>query len=202
MFDRFSENARKAMGLARQAALNLNHDYIGTEHMLLGMIEERDGVAADVLARLDVQPEVIREEVEKRVARGSHQVTMGQLPFTASGKKALEHTVAAASNLGHSYIGTEHLLLGLITGPDGIAADALRCAGVYIEPARAAVKEVVGEGAVDAEPIIDKVHGAGAMSDLLELLEQQNATLIDRVNELEARVRRLEERDGGELPYV
>ena len=114
MFDRFTDRARRVMGLARQEAQRFNHEYIGTEHILLGLIQEGSGVAANVLRNLDIDLDKIRREVEKIVQSGPSMVTMGQLPFTPRAKKVLELSVEEASNLGHNYIGTEHLLLGLI----------------------------------------------------------------------------------------
>ena len=96
MFDRFTDRARKVMGLARQEAQRFNHDYIGTEHILLGLIQEGSGVAADVLKNLDVDPKKIRQEIEKLVSHGTTMVTMGQLPFTPRAKRVLELSMEEA----------------------------------------------------------------------------------------------------------
>ena len=141
MFDRFTDRARKVMGLARQEAQRFNHDYIGTEHILLGLIQEGSGVAADVLKNLDVDLKKIRQEVEKLVSHGTTMVTMGQLPFTPRAKKVLELALEEASNLGHNYIGTEHLLLGLYHDPGSIAAQVLADLG----PDKQAVHDKVVE---------------------------------------------------------
>ena len=133
MFDRFTDRARKVMGLARQEAQRFNHDYIGTEHVLLGLVQEGSGVAASVLKNLDIDLKKIRQEVEKLVSTGTTMVTMGQLPFTPRAKKVLELSLEVASNLGHTYIGTEHLLLGLIRESDGIAAQVLKNLKVKVE---------------------------------------------------------------------
>ncbi|HEY7515471.1 MAG TPA: Clp protease N-terminal domain-containing protein, partial [Vicinamibacteria bacterium] len=114
MFDRFTDRARKVVGWSRQEAQRFQHDYIGTEHILLGLIREGGGVAADVLRNLSVDPLRVREEVEKRMKAGTASVTMGQLPFTPRAKRVLELSLEEARDLGHNYIGTEHLLLGLI----------------------------------------------------------------------------------------
>src|SRR5881227_4089918 len=114
MYERFTDRARKVMQLANQEAQRFNHEYIGTEHILLGLVKEGSGVAANVLKNLDIDLKKIRLEVEKLVKAGPSMVTMGQLPFTPRAKKVLELSVEEASNLGHNYIGTEHLLLGLI----------------------------------------------------------------------------------------
>ncbi|MCZ6574014.1 MAG: NDP-hexose 4-ketoreductase, partial [Planctomycetota bacterium] len=144
MFDRFTDRARKVMGLARQEAQRFNHDYIGTEHILLGLIQEGSGVAADVLKNLDVDLKRIRQEVEKLVSHGTTMVTMGQLPFTPRAKKVLELALEEASNLGHNYIGTEHLLLGLIREQEGIAAQVLQNIKVRLEDVREEVLELLG----------------------------------------------------------
>jgi ATP-dependent Clp protease ATP-binding subunit ClpC len=148
MFDRFTDRARKVMGLARQEAQRFNHDYIGTEHILLGLVQEGSGVAASVLKNLDIDLKKIRQEVEKLVSTGTTMVTMGQLPFTPRAKKVLELSLEEASNLGHTYIGTEHLLLGLIRESEGIAAQVLRNLKVKVEDVREEVLELLG-----AEPV-------------------------------------------------
>src|SRR5687767_11857271 len=153
MFDRFTDRARKVMGLARQEAQRFNHDYIGTEHILLGLVQEGSGVAASVLKNLDIDLKKIRQEVEKLVSTGTTMVTMGQLPFTPRAKKVLELSLEEASNLGHTYIGTEHLLLGLIRESEGIAAQVLRNLKVKVEDVREEVLELLG-----AEP----AEGGGA----------------------------------------
>jgi ATP-dependent Clp protease ATP-binding subunit ClpC len=144
MFDRFTDRARKVMGLARQEAQRFNHDYIGTEHVLLGLVQEGSGVAATVLKNLDIDLKKIRQEVEKLVSTGTTMVTMGQLPFTPRAKKVLELSLEEASNLGHTYIGTEHLLLGLIRESEGIAAQVLRNLKVKVEDVREEVLELLG----------------------------------------------------------
>jgi uncharacterized glyoxalase superfamily protein PhnB len=154
MFDRFSERARKTMVLARQEARRFNHDYIGTEHILLGLIQEGSGVAAQVLRNLEVDSRKIRDDVEQIVKKGARPVPMGQLPFTPRGKKVLEHSLEEAQKLGHNYIGTEHLLLGLVHENEGIAAQVLLRLGTKLERVREEVVELVGEspGAGPAAP--------------------------------------------------
>ncbi len=141
MFDRFTDRARKVMGLARQEAQRFNHQYIGTEHILLGLIQEGSGVAANVLRNLDVDPDKIRQEVEKIVQDGPTMATLGQLPFTPRAKKVLELASEEATNLRHNYIGTEHLLLGLIRENEGVAAQVLMNLGLKLEEVR---EEVLG----------------------------------------------------------
>ena len=133
MFDRFTDRAKKVMNLARQEAQRFNHEYLGTEHILLGLVQEGSGVAANVLKNMGIDLNKIRMEVEKIVKTGPSMVTMGQLPFTPRAKKVLELSMEEAGNLGHNYIGTEHLLLGLIKENEGIAAQVLLNLGVKLK---------------------------------------------------------------------
>jgi ATP-dependent Clp protease ATP-binding subunit ClpC len=151
MFDRFTDRARKVMGLARQEAQRFNHQYIGTEHILLGLIQEGSGVAANVLRNLEVDPEKIRVEVEKIVQDGPTMVTMGQLPFTPRAKKVLELASEEASGLRHNYIGTEHLLLGLIRENEGVAAQVLMNLNLKLEDVREEVLELLGADMSNSE---------------------------------------------------
>ncbi len=144
MFDRFTDRAKKVMSFARQEAMKFNHEYIGTEHILLGLVQEGSGVAANVLKNMTVDLEKIRHEVEKIVKTGPSMVTMGQLPFTPRAKKVLELSLEEASQLSHNYIGTEHLLLGLIRENEGIAAQVLMNLGVKLEEVREEVLEFLG----------------------------------------------------------
>jgi dipeptidase E len=139
MFDRFSDRSKKVLSLARQAALRLDHECIGTEHMLLGLLEIEDGVAAAVLKDLGVDRTALRAEFEGRQQAGPLPVERGQLPFTPAAKGVLEEAMAEAADLGHHYIGSEHLLLGLLRSAGTEAEAALRGAGASHEAARAAV---------------------------------------------------------------
>ncbi len=156
MFDRFTDRARKVMGLARQEAQRLNHDFIGTEHILLGLVQEGSGVAANVLKNLDVDLKKIRTEVERLVKAGPNMVTLGQLPFTPRAKKVLELALEEASSLGHNYIGTEHILLGLIKEKDGKAAKVLTNLSVKLETVREEVLDFLG-----ADPAKPETPGSG-----------------------------------------
>ncbi len=144
MFDRFTDRARKVMQLARSEAMRFNHEYIGTEHILLGLIQEGSGVAANVLKNLGLDLSKIRHEVEKTVKAGPNMVTIGQLPFTPRAKKVLEFGVEEATALGHNYIGTEHLLLGLLRETGGKAAQVLLNLGVRLQEVREEVLELLG----------------------------------------------------------
>ncbi len=144
MFDRFTDRARKVMNLAKAEAQRLNHEYIGTEHILLGLVQEGSGVAANVLRGMGIDLKHIRTEVEKLVKGSATMVPMGNLPFTPRAKKVLELSLEEASQLGHNYIGTEHLLLGLIKESEGIAARVLTNLTVKLEDVREEVLEFLG----------------------------------------------------------
>ena len=193
MFDRFTDRARKVMGLARQEAQRLNHEYIGTEHILLGLVQEESGVAANVLKNMDVDLKKIRIEVEKLVQSGGATVTMGQLPFTPRAKKVLEYALEEASQLGHNYIGTEHLLLGLLRESDGVAAQVLLNLGLKLEEVREEVLELLGAELPSQEekgsrgPKKSKTPALDAFGrDLTELAREEKLDpVIGRVNEIE-----------------
>ena len=130
MQDKFTERVRKVMYLAREEAGRLQHDYIGTEHLLLGLIREGEGIAANVLTNLGLDLEVIRQTVESMVAAPGSTLTLGEIPFTPKAKRVLELAIEEARQLGHNYVGTEHLLLGLIREGEGVAARVLQELGV------------------------------------------------------------------------
>jgi ATP-dependent Clp protease ATP-binding subunit ClpC len=132
------------MALANQEAQRLNHEYIGTEHILLGLVKEGSGVGATVLKQLDVDLRKVRMEVEKLVKSGPDMVTMGKLPQTPRAKKVIEYAIEEARNLGHNYVGTEHLLLGLLREQDGVAAQVLVNLGLKLEDVREEVLNLLG----------------------------------------------------------
>ena len=144
MFNRFTERARKVILLAKEEAKRFNHDYIGTEHILLGLIREGEGVAAAVLQNLGLSSDQIRLEVEKLVQLGPSTIVSGDIPFTPKAKKVIELAMDEARNLGHNYIGTEHLLLGLIREGEGIAAQVLVNLGLDLGKVRQEVMELLG----------------------------------------------------------
>jgi len=146
-YDRFTDRARKVMAFARQEAQRFNHDYIGTEHLLLGLIKEGTGVAANVLRNLDVDIKKIRLEVEKMVQSSPDVVTKGQLPFTPRAKKVIEFSLEEARSLGHNYIGTEHILLGLLRENEGVAAHVLMNLGLKLEDVREEALGLLGSDA-------------------------------------------------------
>jgi len=155
MFERFTDRARKVMALANQEAQRFNHEYIGTEHILLGLVKEGSGVGANVLKNLDVDLRKVRLEVEKLVKSGPDMVTMGKLPQTPRAKKVIEYAIEEARNLNHNYVGTEHLLLGLLREHEGVAAQVLMNLGLKLEEVREEVLNLLGAG-VDPEEAAGK----------------------------------------------
>jgi ATP-dependent Clp protease ATP-binding subunit ClpC len=151
MYERFTDRARKVMQLANQEAQRFNHEYIGTEHVLLGLIKEGSGVAANVLKNLDVDLRKIRLEVEKLVQSGPDMVTMGKLPQTPRAKKVIEYSMEEARNLNHNYVGTEHILLGLLREQEGVAAQVLMNLGLKLEDVREEVLNLLGHGVEGGE---------------------------------------------------
>ena len=163
MFERFTDRARKVMALANQEAQRFNHEFIGTEHILLGLVKEGSGVGATVLKNLDVDIKKLRLEVEKMVKSGPDMVTMGKLPQTPRAKKVIEYAVEEARSLNHNYVGTEHILLGLLRETEGIAAQVLMHLGLKLEDVRQEVLNLLGagvdEGPAGLEMKIDPVMG-------------------------------------------
>ena len=145
-FDKFTDRARKVLTLAQEEAQRFNHNYIGTEHLLLGLVREGDGVAAKVLANMGVQLPKVRSAVEFIIGRGESMI-MGEIGLTPRAKKVIELAVDEARRLNHHYIGTEHLLLGLVREGEGVAAGVLESLGVNLEKVRAQVMQVVSQSA-------------------------------------------------------
>ena len=142
MFDRFSDRARKAMSYSRQEAERLGHDYIAPEHILLGILKEGGGVAATVFIRIGLSLQEIQTELEKRLVKGSAESNVGQLPFTPPSRKVLEFTIDEARLMDHNYVGTEHLLLGMLRHHENYAAQVLWDFGLRLETARERVYEI------------------------------------------------------------
>ncbi|MCM8794967.1 MAG: ATP-dependent Clp protease ATP-binding subunit [Candidatus Omnitrophica bacterium] len=191
MFNRFTERARKVILLAKEEAKRFNHDYIGTEHILLGLIREGEGVAAAVLQNLGLSSDQIRLEVEKLVQLGPSTIVSGDIPFTPKAKKVIELAMDEARNLGHNYIGTEHLLLGLIREGEGIAAQVLVNLGLDLGKVRQEVMELLGSTApgysVGPAPAKTKTPALDAFGRDLTQLAKENKLdpVIGRKNEIE-----------------
>jgi len=196
MFNRFTERARKVLLLAKEEARRFNHDYIGTEHILLALISEREGVAAVVLQNLGVNLDIVKQETEKLMhPEGQAPIASTDLPFTPRAKKVLELSAEEARNMGHNYIGTEHLLLGLMKEQEGVASQILMGLGIDANIARKAVLELLGgnvssstglppaspQAATRKTPALDSFG-----RDLTELANQgQLDPVIGRKNEIE-----------------
>ncbi len=143
-YDKFTEQARKVLSLAREEAQRFQHDYIGTEHLLLGLVCEGEGVAAKVLSNLGVELTKVRSTIEFIVGRGD-RIVLGEIGLTPRAKKVIELAVDEARRLNHHYIGTEHLLLGLVREGEGIAAGALESLGVNLEKVRTQTIRVLNQ---------------------------------------------------------
>jgi len=205
MYERFTDRARRVMTLANQEAQRFNHEYVGTEHVLLGLIKEGSGVAANVLKNLDVDLRKIRNEVEKIVQAGPDMVTMGKLPQTPRAKKVIEYAIEEARNLNHNYVGTEHLLLGLLREQEGVAAQVLMNLSLKLDEVREEVLNLLGHG-MDAGGEGERAAGAkGNKSktpaldsfgrDLTDLARQSKLDpVIGRQNEIERVVQILSRR--------
>lgn len=144
MYERFTDRARKVMQLANQGALRFNHEYIGTEHILVGLLKEGSGVAAAVLTNLNVSLQAIRDVIESIVVPGREPVMMGRLPHSPRARKAIDFSIEEARNLNHNYVGTEHMLLGLIREEEGVAAQVLTNCGVKLDAVREEVLKLLG----------------------------------------------------------
>ena len=142
MFERFTDRARRVVVLAQEEARLLNHSYIGTEHILLGLIHEGEGVAAKALESLGISLEAVRSQVEEMIGQGGSSPS-GHIPFTPRAKKVLELSLREALQLGHNYIGTEHILLGLIREGEGVAAQVLIKLGADLSRVRQQVIQLL-----------------------------------------------------------
>ncbi len=181
-FDRFTKRARRVLTLAQEEAQRLNHNYIGTEHLLLGLVREENGVAVRVLRDLGVDPKQVRERVERTVGRG--QRTMyGKLSLTPRTKRVIELAVDEARRLGHHYIGTEHLLLGLVRAGEGVAVDVLKSLGVGLDKVRSQTARVMMESSSQATSAPNKESKSTPLVDQLgtDLTAQAEAGKLDPV---------------------
>ncbi|HET6351400.1 MAG TPA: ATP-dependent Clp protease ATP-binding subunit [Coriobacteriia bacterium] len=168
MFERFTEKARRVVVYAQEEARMLNQNYIGTEHLLLGLIREQDGIAAKALESLNISLEDVHGQVEDLIGRGTF-VPTGHIPFTPRAKKVLELSLREALQLGHNYIGTEHILLGLIREGEGVAAQVLLNLGADLEKVRSAVIQLLsGHYSKQAEGVDERRGGSGGQSMLDE----------------------------------
>src|SRR5512137_1457596 len=145
MSNRFTDRVQRVIIIAQEEAKRLNHDYVGTEHILLGLVALGEGMAAKVLYNLGIDLKKVRAEIEKLVGTGDNIMLLGEIPFTPRAKKVLELAVEEAQNLNHTYVGTEHLLLGLLREEEGIAARVLENIGVKLNDVREEVLNLMSE---------------------------------------------------------
>ena len=201
MFERFTDRARRVIVLAQEEARMLNHNYIGTEHILLGLVHEGEGVAAKALESLGISLDAVRQQVEEIIGQGQ-QAPSGHIPFTPRAKKVLELTQREALQLGHNRIGTEHILLGLIREGDGVAAQVLVMLGADLNRVRQQVIQLISGQQPGDQPTREgtPMTEAQAHPDLIEgrlaAIEQRVGTGPDTIDldEQIVRVRR-ERRD-------
>jgi hypothetical protein len=185
MFERFSDRARRVVVLAQEEARMLNHNYIGTEHILLGLIHEGEGVAARALESLGISLEAVRQQIEEIIGQGE-QAPSGHIDLTPRAKKVLELSSREALQLGHNYIGTEHILLGLIREGEGVAAQVLARLGADLSRVRQQLIQLLhGSGGKEPEPAYAGLRERGLLSDVLA-----------RTNALGARLSAVEQRVG------
>jgi ATP-dependent Clp protease ATP-binding subunit ClpA len=182
MYERFTDRARKVMQLANQEAQRFRHEYIGTEHILLGLVHEGAGVAANVLKNLDIDLQRIRREVEEIVQRGPDSIYMGKLPHTPRAKKVVEYAIDEARSLTHHYVGTEHLLLGLVREQEGVGAQVLMNMGLRLDLIREEVLRLLGPGMQvrDESPPLAEVD----VTKLPEEVQRVVATFDELVEQL------------------
>src|ERR1700736_264304 len=185
MFERFTDRARRVVVLAQEEARMLNHNYIGTEHILLGLIHEGEGVAAKALESLGISLDAVRQQVEEIIGQGQ-QAPSGHIPFTPRAKKVLELSRREAEQLGHNYIGTEHILLGLIREGGGVAAQVLVKLGADLNRVRQTVIQWL-QGHPAKEPASTR-----SAAQELRLLPEVQA----RLEEVERRLAAIEQRVG------
>jgi len=188
MFERFTDRARRVVVVAQEESRKLGHDYIGTEHILLGILGAGESVAVQALGSLGVSLEAARQQVEEIVGRGSHQVS-GHIPFTPRAKKVLELSLREAIQLGHNYIGTEHILLGLIREGDGVAAQVLTQLGADLERTRQQVIQLL-HGPQGMETVSEYSRalrrpggpgGLDAIRDRLDTIAGQLAAIVSKL---------------------
>ena len=172
MFERFTDQSRRVVVLAQEEARRLDHNYIGTEHILLGLIREGEGVAAKALESLGISLDAVRQQVEEIIGRGQ-QAPSGHIPFTPRAKKVLELSLREALQLGQSYIGTEHILLGLVREGDGVAAQVLVKLGADLNRVRQQVIQVLAAHPADEAGLV--------VTGRLEIVDQRLTAIEQRV---------------------
>ena len=181
MFERFTDRARRVVVLAQEEARMLDHGYIGTEHLLLGLVHEGEGVAAKALEAMGINLEAVREQVETIIGRGEHTES-GHIPFTPRAKRVLELSLRESSQLGHNYIGTEHILLGLVREGDGVAAQVLVKLGADLNRVRQQVIQQLHGHPGESRVRIARGARRGEVEDVLARIDSmdERLTAIER----------------------
>jgi len=201
-FEKFTERARKVLTLAQEEAQRFNHNYIGTEHLLLGLVRENDGIAARVLANLGVELQKVRDAVSQIVGKGDRQ-PQGEIGLTPRAKKVIELAVDEARHLNHHYIGTEHILLGLIREGEGIAAEVLQSLGVSLENVRQQTIQVLSQSTYNTQSQVNEGNMA-----YVPIMPQDNVVqnmfnqILGQLDKLNAAVEPLLENQKGENPIL
>ena len=176
MFERFTDRARRVIVHAQEEARSLDHDYIGSEHILLALIQEGDGVGAKALEAMQISMDTVRGRVEGITGRGQVPSRTGHIPFTPTAKKVLELSLREALQLGHNYIGTEHILLGLVREGEGVAGQILVSQGADLERTRQLVIQILaGRHREEATPVVaeDLRDRLAAMAARLAVIEHK-----------------------------
>jgi Clp amino terminal domain, pathogenicity island component/UvrB/uvrC motif len=176
MFERFTDRARRVVVLAQEEARMLNHGYIGTEHLLLGLVHEGEGVAAKALEAMGISLEAVREQVETIIGRGEHTES-GHIPFTPRAKRVLELSLRESSQLGHNYIGTEHILLGLVREGDGVAAQVLVKLGADLNRVRQQVIQQLHGHPAERRVRIGRGARPGEVEDVIARIDSMDGRL-------------------------
>jgi ATP-dependent Clp protease ATP-binding subunit ClpA len=184
MFERFTDRARRVVVLAQEEARMFNHNYVGTEHILVGLIREDGGVAGKGLESLGISVDAVRQQIGETVGRGE-QAPSGHVPFTPRAKKVLELSLREALQLGHDYIGTEHILLGLLREGDGVAVRVLVMLGADLNQVR--------------QQVIQRLPGFQGEGEPASIRSVQRPGLLSRIDALERRLSILEQRVGTRL---
>jgi ATP-dependent Clp protease ATP-binding subunit ClpA len=158
-FERFTDRARRVFMFANQEAIRLGHEYIGTEHLLLGLLREAEGIAAQVFKNLNIDPVLVENEVNSMLRVVPDKVILGKLPQTPRARQVVNDAIEEARRMGHNYVGTEHLLLGLILEPDGMAGTVLRSVGLTAEKVKAEIDRIVSREEPNALTPLAEVKG-------------------------------------------
>jgi ATP-dependent Clp protease ATP-binding subunit ClpC len=188
MFERFTDRARHAVVQAQVEARELRHNYIGTEHLLLGILHEEDGLGVHVLRSLDVDPVTLANDVVETVGHGQMEPSAsGHIPFTPPAKKSMELALREALQLSHDYIGTEHLLLGNLRESDGVGGQVLRKHGVTLEAVRLQIQTLISKRQAERRPTTT-VRLAGGEASLIGDIQYQLAAINRRLTAIEAKL--------------